>query len=136
MVFCVHCATENDHEGKFCRSCGRTLVRHVSKDRAHNATTTSSSPIGTDSASESSPQPVAAKRKESEPEEKPTIPSGERIVFPISKLPKITKQRIAHALAEESPNGIVPSQSSWSPRLHASHRVDFMLGVGLLKIVE
>ena len=107
MVFCVHCATENDHEGKFCRSCGRTLVRHVSKDRAHNATTTSSSPIGTDSASESSPQPVAAKRKESEPEEKPTIPSGERIVFPISKLPTITKQRIAHALAEDSPNAIV-----------------------------
>lgn len=107
MVFCVHCATENDHEGKFCLSCGRALVRHVSKNRTHNATTTSSSHIGTDSAPESSPQPVAEKRKESEPEEKPTIPGGERIVFRISKLPTITKQRIAHALAEESPNAIV-----------------------------
>ena len=77
-----------------------------SKNRTHNATTTSSSHIGTDSAPESSPQPVAEKRKESEPEEKPTIPGGERIVFPIS-VPTITKQRIAHALAEESPNAIV-----------------------------
>ncbi len=107
MVFCVHCATENDHEGKFCLSCGRALVRHVSKDRTQNATTTSSSHIGADSRPESSPQRVGENRKQSEPQEKPKIPSGERIVFPVSKLPKVTRQRISRALSENSPNSIV-----------------------------
>jgi hypothetical protein len=114
MDFCVHCASPNDHGGRFCFSCGRQLVRNGDNRQAR----TNSSDVGVDLPA---PRPTVGVKEQPEPKEMPSIPSGARIVLRQSKLPRVTKERIRHALAEGASNAIaLPGHSTQGVKLCAT----------------